>query len=418
MASGTALGQVCLIAATPFLSRLYTPSDFGVFGIFTAFVAVVSVAATLRLEMALPSARDDHEESDLILTILLVSVPVSLVLGALLWPLAHLNLLGLGSLPIWAGGLASLAVLAVGLVNSVRFLQTRRRRFDIVGRALAIQGLVRGLLPLLLAAANLGWIGLTLGDTLGRIFGIRPMLANAGGQISTRLRTFSFRDAGRVLKQHKDFLRILLPSSLVNAAATALPLPIIARLFGLEAAGEFALISRIAAAPAALIGNSVADVFHGHFVQWLRSPDGIAMSELKRTARKLLVVSLLIYVPAAILAPTLFPIVFGQQWQRVGLVFAVLTPFLSVGLVVSPLSRVLIVTERMHFKLWFDGLFLVVPCFALWLAADHGYILALSCYSVAATAVYVVYWLLIRRAVMAEVKNRCPEALNDCDPSQ
>ena len=363
MASGTALGQVCLIAATPFLSRLYTPSDFGIFGIFTAFVAVVSVAATLRLEMALPSARDDHEESDLILTILLVSVPVSLVLGALLWPLARLSLLGLGSLPIWAGWLASLAVLAVGLVNSVRFLQTRRRRFDIVGRALAIQGLVRGLLPLLLAAANLGWIGLTLGDTLGRIFGIRPMLANAGAQLSTRLRTFSFRDAGRVLKQHKNFLQILLPSSLVNAAATALPLPIIARLFR-PGSGRRICIDQPYSRRTSRIDRKLGCrrlpwSFHAVAAQpWMVT----AMSELKRTARKLLVVSIIIYVPAAILAPTLFPIVFGQQWQRVGWVLAVLTPFLTVGLVVSPLSRVLIVTDRMHFKLWFDGLFLVVPC--------------------------------------------------------
>jgi O-antigen/teichoic acid export membrane protein len=306
--------------------------------------------------------------------------------------------------------LAGFAVLAVGLVNSVRFLQTRRRRFDIVGRALAFQGLVRGLLPLLLAPANLGWIGLTLGDTLGRIVGIRPMLANVSAQLRTRLQTFTFRDVGRVLKRHKNYLQILLPSSLVNAVATALPLPLIARLFGLEAAGEFALISRIAAAPAALIGNSVADVFHGHLVQWLRAPGSTAIAEMNRTALKLLIVSLLIYVPSAILAPTVFPIVFGPQWQQLGSIFAALAPFLCLGLVVSPLSRVLIVTERMHFKLWFDGLFLVVPCSALWLAREKSYLWAITWFSAAATSVYAVYWLLIRRAVITAARNRLPQA--------
>lgn len=399
MASGTALGQFWLIAATPLLSRLYTPADFGMFGVFTAFIAVVSVAATLRLEMALPAAGDDAEEADLVVTILLVIVPVSLVLGALLWPLTRFDVLGLGVLPTRAAGLASVTVLAVGLSNSLRYLQTRRRRFDVVGRAMSLQGFARGLVPVMLYPASLGWSGLALGDTLGRLFGVRPMLSGVGEMVRARLQTYRMQDARATLRRHQNFLRILLPSSLVDATAAALPLPIIARLFGLEAAGEYALVTRIAAAPGALIGNSIADVFHGHFVQWRQTGAGTARSELNRTARRLLAASMIIYVPAALLAPALFPIVFGEQWQRAGWTFAVMAPFLAIGLVVSPLSRVLIVTDRMQYKLLVDGLFLVVPCTVLWFAADRGYLVALTLFAIAGSGVFLVYWLLIRRAV-------------------
>jgi O-antigen/teichoic acid export membrane protein len=176
---------------------------------------------------------------------------------------------------------------------------------------------------------------------------------------------------------------------------------VITQLFGLAAAGEYALVSRVAAVPGALIGNSIADAFHGHAVEWLQRRDGSARRGFAHTARRLLLASLAIYLPSALLAPTLFPFVFGSEWDRAGWVFVMLVPMLAAGLVVSPLSRVLIITDRMHWKLAVDLLFLALPCAVLWLASSYGLLVALAAFAATGAAVFGLYGWLLHRAVHA-----------------
>jgi len=399
IASGTALGQVWVILATPLLSRLYSPADFGVFGLFSAFVGVASVAATLRLEMGLPSARDDAAEMDLLVAILWVSVPVAVALAALLWPLSRIDAFGFGALPDTACLLAGPAILGIGLNGAFRYLQTRRMAFALIGRSQSAQGLGRAVIPLICWPLLPGWIGLAIGDTLGRLVGLRPLIGDVAASLWQRLRTFRAADLYESLRTHRRYMQVLLPSSLIDAAAVALPLPIITQLFGLAAAGEYALVSRVAAVPGALVGNSIADAFHGHAVEWLRRRDGSALTGLGRTARRLLLASACIYLPSALLAPAVFPLVFGGQWTRAGWVFVMLVPMLAAGLVVSPLSRVLIVTNRMHWKLVVDLLFLILPCVVLWLASPRGFLVALAGFAGTSAAVFAFYGWLLHRAV-------------------
>jgi O-antigen/teichoic acid export membrane protein len=406
IASGTALGQAWVVLATPLLSRLYSPADFGAFGLFTAFVAVASVAATLRLEMALPSAVDDAAALDLLAAILLISVPIAALLGALLWPLAHIDAFGFGALSLSAAWLAGPAIFVIGLNGAFRYLQTRRLAFGLIGRAQSAQGLGRALIPLACSPLLPGWAGLAVGDTLGRLIGLRPLVSGVAGPLLRRLRTFRASDLRRTLGIHRRYLQVLLPSSLIDAAAVALPLPVITQFFGLAAAGEYALVSRVAAVPGALIGNSIADAFHGHAVDWLKRRDGSARNEFVRAGRRLLLASLAVYLPSALLAPTLFPLVFGSEWERAGWVFVVLAPMLAAGLVVSPLSRVLIITNRMHWKLIVDLLFLVLPCAVLWLASSGGLLVALSAFAATGTAVFALYGWLLHRAVSAAERGR------------
>jgi len=401
IASGTALGQAWVVLATPLLSRLYSPTDFGVFGLFTAFVAVASVAATLRLEMGLPGAVDDAAAMDLLAAILWISVPVAALLGALLWPLARTDAFGFGALPLAATWLAGPAILVIGLNGAFRYLQTRRLAFGLIGRAQSAQGLGRALIPLACSPLLPGWAGLAVGDTLGRLIGLRPLVSNVIRPLLKRLGTFRAIDLRSTLSIHRRYLQVLLPSSLIDAAAVALPLPVITQLFGLAAAGEYALVSRVAAVPGALIGNSIADAFHGHVVEWLQRRDGSARSGFAQTARRLLLASFAIYLPSALLAPTLFPLVFGSEWGRAGWVFVMLVPMLAAGLVVSPLSRVLVVTNRMHWKLIVDLLFLILPCAALWFASSGGLLVALGAFAATGAAVFGLYGWLLHRAVHA-----------------
>jgi O-antigen/teichoic acid export membrane protein len=53
MTAGTALGQGLVVVLAPLLTRLYTPTDFGVLAVYGSVVSLVAVVASLRYELAI-----------------------------------------------------------------------------------------------------------------------------------------------------------------------------------------------------------------------------------------------------------------------------------------------------------------------------------------------------------------------------
>lgn len=64
--SGTVIAQLIGILASPLLSRLYTPSNFGLWGTFLSIVAVITVIASLKYELGI--ILEEKEESAILLT--------------------------------------------------------------------------------------------------------------------------------------------------------------------------------------------------------------------------------------------------------------------------------------------------------------------------------------------------------------
>lgn len=53
LVGGNAFAQIIAFAATPVLTRLYTPEDFGQFSFFSAVASVIAILATGRYEFAI-----------------------------------------------------------------------------------------------------------------------------------------------------------------------------------------------------------------------------------------------------------------------------------------------------------------------------------------------------------------------------
>lgn len=66
LAGGTALGQGLAVLASPFLTRLCTPSGFGVLSAYTAIFSILVVVASLRYELAIPLPEDDETAANLL----------------------------------------------------------------------------------------------------------------------------------------------------------------------------------------------------------------------------------------------------------------------------------------------------------------------------------------------------------------
>jgi O-antigen/teichoic acid export membrane protein len=396
LSTGTAVGQALVVASTPLLTRIYPPEAFGKFGLFLSFASVAMVFVGLRYDLAIASASGDAESDELLATALLASVPTSVLAATCLWLMIAGDVLGLAALPVISVPVIGGLLLATGAVMALRYWNVRAFRFRVVATASALQGFGRAIVPLAFAAAGPGWWGLLAGDAAGRLLGAASLARGA----ATRLRGTSAAAIAAAARRYWRYPAVIMPSSGLDAIAVALPLPLVSTLFGVGAAGQFALVQRVAAVPASLIAASFADAIHAEGSR-IRETDQSQLRTLAlQSARRLGLLGAAIYVPMLILAPSAFPLLFGHEWREAGVLAAILTPFLWLTLIVSPLSRLILVTGRTGLKLLADLVCLVLPSSALLVGRDLGFTWAVATFSLASTLAYLFYlgiiWLAIR----------------------
>jgi O-antigen/teichoic acid export membrane protein len=361
LAGGTAIGQLMVVAATPILTRIYSPEDMGLYGLFMSFIGFASVCVCLKYELAIVLAKDQAESDSLLFLVFLLVVPVSLFFTGVMAYLIASNTLSYGLLPFWSIAVAFIMLVATGVFISLRFWFVNRAEFSEISMALIGQGVCRALVPIGYGLLWGGWIGMLAGEVAGRLFGMRAMMQRGWPAIRKSAPTFSRDRCISLMRKYKKYPLIILPSTLVDAWAMALPLPMIASAFGVSAAGNYLLINRIAGLPAGFISASLADVFHNHAATVALTAPKSLVATLRATLLKLLWLGLAVYVPVALFAPFMFEPIFGSQWKNAGLMMAIYVPVPLIGLLVSPLSRILTITNRFELKLWVDFANLAVP---------------------------------------------------------
>ena len=384
LSTGTAIGQALVVASTPLLTRIYPPDAFGQFGLFFSFASVATVFVGLRYDLAIASATGDVESDELLAAALLASVPTSLLAATCLWLMIAGDVLGLAALPVISVPVIAGLLLATGAVMALRYWNVRAFRFRVVAAASALQGFGRAIVPLALAAAGPGWWGLLAGDAAGRLLGAAGLARGA----APRLRGISAAAVAAAARRYWRYPAVIMPSSVFDAIAVALPLPLVSMLFGVGAAGQFVLVQRVAAVPASLVAASFADVIHAEGSRLRETGQSSLQILALKSARRLALLGAAIYVPVLILAPSVFPLLFGREWREAGVLAAILTPFLWLTLIVSPLSRLILVTGRTGLKFLADFVCLVLPAGALLVGRDLGFAWAVATFSAASTLAY------------------------------
>jgi O-antigen/teichoic acid export membrane protein len=406
LAGGTALAQAMALVVSPILTRLYTPEDFGMFGLFTVFLGFSGVLVSLRLEAAIPTPTDDSEAALLTFLSILLAVPLSIVAGILFFVLIRWEILGFGALPLSAVPLAFLGILSVGVFSALRYWCIRVEEFRSLSHTTIWQNVARTIGTIGFGFLGMKWLGLVIGDLAGRLTGLIRMSKQSWPAISRNIHGLGWAAYRDVFFRYKDFPRFVLPSSLIDAVAVSLPLPILAYSYGPEVAGYFALTQRIISLPSGMIGKSVADVFHSRMGECARGGSVNALEQFKRVSKYLLFIGLGPSLLIMALAPFLFSLFFGSSWLGAGRIAAVMAPWALAQFVVSPVSRAVFVFGGQMQKLIYD----CTAAISTVLSLCGAWMMGLSCTSAIALlsatqfCAYGLYFVLLHRIVRNSTK--------------
>ena len=323
--AGGALAQALPLLLGPLLTRLYTPTQFGLYHLFAAVAANVAVVACARYEHALPLAQDDDEARALVALcrwILLAVIGLCSV-GAVAWALY------LGALwPLWLPA----AVGAFGGLSLATLVAMRARRFGALATSRVLQHGGGAALQAAAGAAGAGLWGLIVAPiaaALAAMAWLRPRLGQSG-----KVSRSAINAAAR---RHRDFPLLNTPHAVLGALQDTLAVALIAAWQGPAAAGFWGLALRYLKAPATLVGGAVSQALYPALAAG-GAATAQGRSAVRRVMRTLALLALPLVVLLWLFAPVAFAAAFGASWREAGELARALALYIGVHFVASPLS--------------------------------------------------------------------------------
>lgn len=402
---GTALYQLITVASLPIITRLYSPDAIGLISIYLSFFNFWLIGLSLRYESALLVSKDGNESYLLYRLSMIIVVVNALLAVPLLKLFQYFNFLGLSVLPSWTPWVAGLSLLGYGLFMLKRSYYLRLGEMRIISLSAVCRGFGNVFTRLLMGWLGFGILGLLIAEVIGSWAAYVTSFKNRASKISERITTTTVNRyvLYNVARKYSKFPRYELPSSLINQFALVLPVLLVGIEYGSAAAGLFGMARLVYALPNSQIGASVADVFQYKLAEFQRN-DSIekGLDLFYKLTWKLGLFACVTFLLAIVLAPILVPLIFGQSWREMGTIIILISPWFSLALVVSSLSRALIVLQKQELKLVYDFLSLILVLLSYYIAVEYKFELTsyVALLSFGMCISYFIYYFIIRYAFL------------------
>ena len=347
LVTGSTVVQIIRIIVSPILSRLFAPEAFGVYQNFLSLSNTIGLNSSLRYERAIMLPRDKRYSANMFVLASTLPLLVAVVLWVFVW-LFGVPLSNALQSPEMAGYLWYLPILvaATGIFESLRQWNSLERKYM---RLSVIQI----------------W-NEALGDALDVGYGFAGYTGNwvmiAMQIVSYSAATLTF--LGLVLKEDFKFIKenfdwgvikkgiyeyrrlpmFNMVSNLISNAALYLPNMLLSAYFSTTAAGYYALGNNAIRLPVTVISNSVGQVFFQRGAKAYHE-HGLK-SIMEGTIKYLILMSMFPMLLIAIIGKEMFVLAFGAAWAEAGIYSQILSPWIFLVFIVSPISYVPNIVDR------------------------------------------------------------------------
>jgi O-antigen/teichoic acid export membrane protein len=403
LVGGTAAAQAIAVAASPVLTRLYRPSDFGVLQVFISLTGFVMVMAAGRYEFALLLPEDEQSAFDL-LGVAIVCVCLTTTVTAMIVARVHqLPWMLPAGVVVMKGylWLLPVSVLGGGLYQVLSYRAMRQNAYGQIAATKLTQ--VAAMVAVQLGAGLLihGPLGLLTGDAVGRITGSGRFLRELWRNHVVQVRGIRVPRMIRLAVRYRNYPLVSTWGGLLNASGLALPALFLAASYGAQYTGWFALVNRVLGVPAALIGASIAQVYTSQAATLSRTDPQRLMYIFLETTRRMLYLGLVPCALFTLFAPWIFQTIFGRVWREAGEYARYLAFMCYASFINSPVTLTLSVLQRQRTQFVWDAGKLALTALSFTLPHHFGYgpRVAILAYGVAMTLMYSVHWTLSHGAI-------------------
>jgi O-antigen/teichoic acid export membrane protein len=394
---GTGVAQIMPLVISPVLTRIYSPDDFGLFAYYASFIAIIGVAATGRYEMAIlipDTLKKAKNLAAFSFLIVVVITGLSFIILALFGNVI-LDFLSFGEFNLLSL-LIPLGILFIGSFQIFIYLLNRIKNYKGIATAKITRAFGGSGLQLLFGYTGLTTYGLIIGKLIGDVLSTIYGWWLTHKAKSLRTIPIVWQDMKKESWIYREFPKVNAPHALTNTASSNLPNILLAAFFSPAIAGFYSLSHRVCFAPITLISSSVQQVYSRSLTEKHNGEKEIHTFTVS-VFKQLAILGIIPFGILLIFAPGLFEFIFGDNWREAGVYSQILTPFLFLVFVISPLTYVPLLLNRQRKAFLIDVIYLVLRVLALgaglWVGSAIVAIIAFSAVGVL-VQIYLLFWIL------------------------
>lgn len=366
MLTGTALGQLIVIAVIPLMSRLFTPSDLAAYAVILALSGFTAVGASLRYELSIILPYENSKakkltiftiQSVFITTFILMIIlnfiypwllkfeyfskypQISVLL--LFWPFFH-YLIG---------------------INSVgNYLLTRQGNFKRLATGQIGRSLTTAFSIIATGLAQKGSGGLIISSILGQfVFALIVWQPN-----KNYFKRLLSKPDRVILKKYNNFPLYSLPMSVLNVFSIDMLLHAMNFFTTSLFTGLYAKAYRVINMPLSVLNLAFASVF---FRKLNSSTNKIRIYNLAFLIN--LIIALLILSPLIFWGEELFAFILGEQWRESGRIAKLLVPLSIFCYAAGSVSQVYDVLQKNQAELIWQIFYLIGGLCLIYFGSVH-----------------------------------------------
>ena len=365
--SGAAIGNVIVFAATPILTRIYGPQDFGLLAMFVSYSGVLGAVSCLRYDQAIYAPK--RKQTALLLVVggmgcsVFILFILTMILGVFVFQVSE-TYIGYWAIAVpLAGGL-------LAVYNLLSNWAVREHNVGLVVGTRIQRAVLQTVMQISFGSFAAFSSGLVIGDIVGRFAGILVIFRRFLSEL--RSIKVSKRRLWIAMYHYRRFPLLAGPSALVNVVVMQAT-PILLSLFYSPAtAGTYFLVHRLMIVPLALAGQSVAQVLTSDLSQMIANGISGCFRLYLRAVFTLAFTGGALIISLGVFGAPYLPLVLGPEWEDSAAYLLALTPFFTLQFIASPLSNFMNALGRQGSLLLWDICRLLIALPSLVLSATLG----------------------------------------------
>jgi len=341
--SGTFLAQIIPILITPILTRIYTPSEFGIYSFFMGIIMVLSNITNLRLEIPIiiPKTKiksNDYFKLSFYINILfsVVSLITIFLFGDLIIKLLDVDI------NFYYLLLVPFLTFIIGVNKSLYYFVNKLGKYNKLSLSPIVRSSITNISNLIFSFST---YGLLIAQFFGRIATLIFLIFNEKINF-----TFNSKTLRKDLKLNRTYVTTDTPAALISSLNSNGISVFATPIFGTLIGGYFALVNKFIGTPINLISKSFLDVFKKEAAHEYQIK-GHSKVTFTKVFKGMIVLTIIPFIFFFLYSEEIFVLFFGDKWLQAGYFAKILTPMIFLKMLSRPVSFMFYIVNKQHINL-------------------------------------------------------------------
>lgn len=349
LSAGSIISQLLPILIAPVLARIYLPEDFGEWGVFSSYASIILIFVCGRYEYAIVRAKTKSDAINLAFLSIMIAIVLTTIL---LLSILLLDYFQLQFIKVKYKYLLPFYILFLGFFQVFCNFSNWEEEYKRIAFSNVTKSIGQASTRIFLGVTRFLKGGLVIGAIIGAI--LQSSYLYGKSPIFNKNRRFiSYARIIELLKRYKKYPLFDLPSGLMNAFSTNIPIILFARLFSEVETGYFTMTITLLYLPMTFIGSALGQVFYKKSCLYTDE-------DLASFAYRILTLSTIIGSVFLIFILTVgqsfFILFLGEKWLLAGDYAVYMSLCTSIVSIFAPMSQIFQSKDKQHYGLIYNSL--------------------------------------------------------------